>query len=665
MKIALVICPQWSDMTPSFALGSLKSNIDNPNVEVKQFDLNVGSSLHYIKNGGSYAWNDAKKGKVKYNLGHKFTDLMDWDNERPWSEKEHLANEVIPYFKDYWQDYIEELSTYDVVVFTVYTSNIMTTDYIARYIKQINKNTQIWYGGPFSWYCKSGGLEEDGMYREFVDVACSENEGELIIKDLVDKYYEQRHYENIAGIWRWNKITPSFPTVLPVGRSGRTPVFNGRVRAMILDTLKAPSWDKEVMKDYFELCDYVDIPRTLPIQSSRGCTFKCTFCQETRLYRYKSFDKIVIEMKEQSEKYGIDSFWFTDSLINGSMKKFEKFIEKLEEEDLYFKWTSYFRTHKKLDTDLLTRAVKHGLQLMNAGTENGVNKILALMEKNQTSDDVSFFLKSAYESHAGFYANWIPGYPKETYMDFLLQVKFIYDNAKYFERNGTLNLMLSTDILPDTPLDVHMDDFEIMRDKEMFNSWISTDYKNILVIRHLRGFFINLFAHSLNIPVSIRADRYYESTGDIKKNKIKPKTKYTQDFLVSEFLHCEDKDNFDDVIKQEIIQVLKSFSWIIHNVADDYDFKFDYRDNFIGYNCDGSTFKLSFELNSGELSYDFSLLIDKNDSFLSESMEISDKDTIILKGNKKSDKVEEFYLDSMDYKKHSVNYKRTSLTNQY
>jgi len=152
---------------------------------------------------------------------------------------------------------------------------------------------------------------------------------------------------------------------------------------------------------------------------------------------------------------------------------------------------------------------------------------------------------------------------------------------------------------------------------------------------------------------------------DVKKNKIKPKTKYTQDFLVSEFLHCEDKDNFDDIIKQEIIQVLKSFSWIIHNVADDYDFKLNYRDNFMGYNCDGSIFKLSLELDSGKLSYDFSLLIDKNDSFLTESMEISDKDTITLKGNGKSKKVKEFYLDSMDYKKHSVNYKRTELTNQY
>ena len=32
---------------------------------------------------------------------------------------------------------------------------------------------------------------------------------------------------------------------------------------------------------------------------------------------------------------------------------------------------------------------------MNVGVENGVNKILALMEKGQTSDDVSHFLKSS------------------------------------------------------------------------------------------------------------------------------------------------------------------------------------------------------------------------------------------------------------------------------
>ena len=67
-----------------------------------------------------------------------------------------------------------------------------------------------------------------------------------------------------------------------------------------------------------------------------------------------------------------------------------------------------FRTHKKLDGELLTRAVNVGLNYMNVGIENGVNKILALMEKGQTSDDVSHFLKSAYESKVFFVGGWIP-----------------------------------------------------------------------------------------------------------------------------------------------------------------------------------------------------------------------------------------------------------------
>ena len=29
--------------------------------------------------------------------------------------------------------------------------------------------------------------------------------------------------------------------------------------------------------------------------------------------------------------------------------------------------------------------------------------------------------------------------PKENYMDFMLQLKFLYDNHKYFENNGLLN----------------------------------------------------------------------------------------------------------------------------------------------------------------------------------------------------------------------------------
>ena len=99
------------------------------------------------------------------------------------------------------------------------------------------------------------------------------------------------------------------------------------------------------------------------------------------------------------------------------------------------------------------------------------------------------FLKSAYESNVFFVGGWIPGYPKENHMDFMLQLKFLYDNHKYFTNNGLLNLMQSTDILDHTPLDVYKDEFEVSKEKTILNSWTSNDYKNILMIRHLSHFY--------------------------------------------------------------------------------------------------------------------------------------------------------------------------------
>ena len=192
MRIALCICPQWSVQTPSFAIGSLKSHINNKDVVVEQIDLNILSSIYTKEKNIEKFW--------------------DWGNDTPWNSETNFQTEILPYFKDLWHEYIEILSTYDIVAFTTYTSNIITTDYIARYVKQINPKIQIWYGGPYSWYSECGGLVEKDNYREFVDIACGSNDGERIISDLVNKYIEDGHYENIRGIYRWDKISPSFPT---------------------------------------------------------------------------------------------------------------------------------------------------------------------------------------------------------------------------------------------------------------------------------------------------------------------------------------------------------------------------------------------------------------------------------------------------------------------
>ena len=192
MKLALCICPQWSVETPSFAIGSLKSHIKHKDVEVEQVDLNILSSLH------------TKQNDIK--------EFLDWGNDTPWNSESNFKGSILPHFKDLWHEHIDKLAEYDVVAFTTYISNILTTDYIARYLKQKNPKIQIWYGGPYSWFADAAGLVEKDNYREFVDIACGSTDGEMIIADLVNRYLEDGHYENVKGIYRWDKMKPSFPT---------------------------------------------------------------------------------------------------------------------------------------------------------------------------------------------------------------------------------------------------------------------------------------------------------------------------------------------------------------------------------------------------------------------------------------------------------------------
>ena len=683
MRLALCICPQWSVQTPSFAIGSLKSHINNKDVVVDQIDLNILSSIYTKEKNIEKFW--------------------DWGNDKPWNSETNFQTEILPYFKELWHEYIEKLSTYDVVAFTTYTSNIITTDYIARYVKQKNPKIQIWYGGPYSWYSECGGLVEKDNYREFVDIACGSNDGERIISDLVNKYLEDGHYENIRGIYRWDKISPSFPTVLKKGRSGRAPVFNGGLLPQNLNELETPSWDESVIDDYRKLAELFDLEVTLPMQTSRGCTFKCTFCSETRLYRYKNNEKIVDEMKGLEAQTGINNFWFTDSLINGSMPNFKKFVDKLQEEvsngnipKMY--WGGHFRTHKKLDGELLTKAVDVGLNYMNVGVENGVNKILALMEKGQTSDDVSHFLKSAHESNVFYNANWIPGYPKENHMDFMLQLKFLYDNHKYFGNNGLLNLMQSTDILDHTPLDVYKDEFDVSKEKTILNSWTSNDYKNILLIRHLRAFFIEVLLNTFNFtkegedligddfsyatpkekggkPPYYRA-RIRENSLQVKEVEVELKEKKDDSIFTNEFLLSTEQNNIVDTIENEVIKAIKGFAWVLVNISNKSNINFIIRDNYKGYNLKDSHFNCNFSLKSNgddfELDVEYGFKIGKTDKQLfddTDNLDLVARNTINIKDNvskyKYSNEVDELYQDSIDYKRHKISFPRTEMTNQY
>ena len=83
LKIAIAICPQWSTSTPSFALGSLNTALNNAGfTSTKQFDINMMSSLY---------------------LADTNPDLFrKWIEDDPWSTKKIFVGQIIPLFHTHY-----------------------------------------------------------------------------------------------------------------------------------------------------------------------------------------------------------------------------------------------------------------------------------------------------------------------------------------------------------------------------------------------------------------------------------------------------------------------------------------------------------------------------------------------------------------------------------
>jgi len=186
--------------------------------------------------------------------------------------------------------------------------------------------------------------------------------------------------------------------------------------------------------DDFDLSNY----DMLPITGSKSCVRNCTYCDVPGMFKrfkYRDGNNITNEIKHLNDKYNINKFYFTDSLINGSMKAFTDFITSLAKlnETRDIKWTGHYiiRPEHQIPPGTHQLMASSGAEGLTVGLESGSDNVLQAMKKNFVIQDFWTELDQFRAHKISMGILLLPCYYTETEQDFFKTIEAVRDMQPY------------------------------------------------------------------------------------------------------------------------------------------------------------------------------------------------------------------------------------------
>lgn len=272
-----------------------------------------------------------------------------------------------------WKSEIQEANLYAIQLYTP-TANIGIE--IAKFIKEKFTQKPIICGGAHPSAVPES--EELNIFEHIIV-----GEGERSIIEIVDAY---KNKNSISRIVKNDFIED-------------------------LDCIPFPARDLVNMNMFHRK---VAGQRCFGIIGSRGCCYKCAFCDRALFgekVRFRSIGNIVNEIRAIIEVYGVRYFEFFDDMFTVSLKRLKEFKDKTEDLNIFYRCNGR--------TDVLSQAVykllyASGCKVICFGIESGSQKILNLMRKGTTVKKNLEAIKMAQGAGITVIGYFILGFPGET-----------------------------------------------------------------------------------------------------------------------------------------------------------------------------------------------------------------------------------------------------------
>jgi radical SAM superfamily enzyme YgiQ (UPF0313 family) len=241
-----------------------------------------------------------------------------------------------------------------------------------------------------------------------------------------------------------------------------------------LDSLPFPNYDDYILEQY--------AAPILPVTGSRGCVRSCSFCDihEHWKFRWRTGKNLAEELMYLNQRYGISEFSFTDSLINGNYKEFNRFIEILAQYNQTaahpITWSSQFiiRSQTQSSDHYWQTIAASGAKYLSIGVETGSDRVRKHMNKQFTNLELDYSMSMMHKYGITCIFLMIIGYPTETAQDFQDTLDMFDRYVPYQDIIVNIEFGSTLGILPGTPLYRHAAEWNIELDKYE-NNWIALD----------------------------------------------------------------------------------------------------------------------------------------------------------------------------------------------
>jgi anaerobic magnesium-protoporphyrin IX monomethyl ester cyclase len=300
-----------------------------------------------------------------------------------------------PAFKLDQQGLKSELSSYapDLIGIASMTATIPSALESSRTAKEACPNAKVIMGGPHATYADRQILSEE----KSVDIVVR-GEGEMTLLELAQNGADQKVLPQVKGLTFRNN-----------GQITQTP---DRPFIEDLDSLPRPAYKFVPMEKY-----RITGKKFLPIMTSRGCPFQCSFCVASQMFgakfRARSPKNVVDELVWLRDEYGAEGVSFHDDTLTLDKKRIVDICDEIISRKAVIPWGCQTRVDT-VSKEILAKMHKAGCNEVSFGVESGCQRILDAVHKKVSIEQAERAIKWAKDEGLFVAVSTIIGYPGET-----------------------------------------------------------------------------------------------------------------------------------------------------------------------------------------------------------------------------------------------------------